>query len=146
MFKYVQKLFSNFLIFFILIGLALANWQWPFYMWLDAAAIYRFIWLAIFFVLLDILIEIILHSIKEVQLMTESLSFSKDIRKLSEGFYAIPKVFLLNNLKADYIVVGSSGIWLIDIEDNDGKVEFNGDELVQGGVVLKGLATKALEK
>jgi len=146
MFKYTQKLFSNFIISLVLIGVALANWQWPLYGWFGDTAVYRFIWLGIFFVILDIFIEVILYSAKEIRLITETMGFSKDVHKLSDGFHVATKVSLSNNLKADLVVVGSSGVWLIDVKDNDGKIEFNGDDLVQDGLVLKGFATKVLEK
>ena len=42
--------------------------------------------------------------------------------------------------------MGSSGVWLITVKDNGGKVNFNGDELVQDGIVLRGLLTQSLEK
>lgn len=146
MFGYLKKLFSNFLVILILIGAAVANWQWPLYVWLDNLTVYRFIWLGIFFVLLDIFIEIIIHSAREVRLITESISFSKNLHKLSDGFHLITKISLPNGLRADFIAVGSSGVWLVDLRSDDGKVEFNGDDLVQNGAVLHGYVVKVLEK
>lgn len=146
MFKYVKKLFYEILGLLIIISIALANWRWPLYDWLDDKVMYRFIWLGIFFILLDIFIEIIISSLKELNLIVESVNFSKDIHKLSKEFYLISKVSLPNSLLADYIAIGSSGIWLIEVKDNGGKIEFNGDDIIQGGTVLKGLTTKVLEK
>ena len=146
MLQYVQKLSSNFLISLILVAVAIANWQWPLYLWLGDTIMYRFVWLGVFFVILDIFIEVILHSAKEVRLMTEIMGFSKELHKLSDGFHLASKVALPNNLKAEHVVIGSSGVWLIDVKDNDGKVEFNGDDLVQENVVLSGVITKVLEK
>lgn len=146
MFQYFTRLFSNFVFLIIALGVALANWQWPLYLWLGDTPVYRFIWLAIFFIVLDIFIEIIFRSAGEIRLVTENMGFSRDVHKLSKSFHLISKVSLPNNLKADYVAIGSSGIWLIDVKDGDGVVTFNGDELVQKDIILNGLITKVLEK
>ena len=74
------------------------------------------------------------------------MGLSRDIRKFSESFRLISKVSLPNNLKADYVVIGSSGIWLLVVKDDKGKITFNGDELDQDTVVLRGLLTRSLEE
>lgn len=144
--KYFKNLLNNFIFLLVIIIAALANWQWPLLAWSGDTILYRFLWLGLFFVLLDIFIEIILRSAKEIRLMTEIVGFSKDIHKLSDGFHVLSKVVLPNNLKADYIAVGSSGVWLINVKDGDGPIIFNGDDLIQKDVVLKGLLTKVLEQ
>lgn len=144
--KYFGKLFSKTLLFFVIGGLTLANWRWPLYLWLGDTAIYRFIWLGLFFILLDMAIEIILGFLREFRLMAEMVSFSKDLHKISNSFYVLTKVTLSNDLKADFVVVGSSGVWIINVKDDSGRVDFNGDDLVQEGVVLKRLLTQVLEK
>lgn len=145
MFKYFQKLLSN-LIFTVIVTLsALANWQWPFYVWFGDTTLNRFIWLGIFFILLDIFLEIILNSIRAVRLITEIIGFSNYIHKLSDGFRLLSKITLPNGLKADFLAIGSSGIWLITVKDDGGKVVFNGDDLIQKGQEFKGLIAKVLE-
>ena len=143
---YLKKLISQTVIFIVIIAIALANWQWPLYSWLGDTTVYRFVWLAIFFVLLDVVIEVILSSVKELRLMGGAMGFSRDIHKLSGAFHLLTKVSLPNNLKADFVAVGSSGVWLVDVKDGDGVIIFNGDDLAQNGVVLKGLLPKVLEK
>ncbi|MDO8496666.1 MAG: nuclease-related domain-containing protein [bacterium] len=144
--KYFGKLFSGSLLLFTIFVLALANWRWPLYLWLGDTAIYRFIWLGLFFIFLDIVIEIILGLFREFKLIAETISFSKDLHKISDSFYILTKVTLSNDLKADFVVVGSSGVWIINVKDDSGKVDFNGDDLVQEGVILKRLLTQVLEK
>lgn len=144
--KYFGQLFSKALLLFIICGLALANWRWPLYLWLGDKPIYRFFWLGLFFIFLDMVIEVLLSLFKEFQLMTETVSFSKDLHKISDGFYILTNVALSNDLKADFVVVGSSGIWIINVKNDSGKVDFNGDDLVQEGVILKRLLTQVLEK
>ena len=91
-------------------------------------------------------LEIIIGLFKEFQLMAETASFSRNLRKISNSFYVLTRVSLSNDLKADFVVVGSSGVWIINVKDDSGKVDFNGDDLVQDGVILKGLLTQVLEK
>ena len=146
MFKYIQKLFRHFFILLVLLVIAIINWRWPLYLWLGDTAAYRFIWLAVFFVVLDIFIEIILYSVHEVQVIGETMSFSKEIHKLSDGFRVVSNISLPNNIKADYMVVGSSGVWLVDVKDEGGNIIFDGDELVQDDKILKGLLIHILEK
>jgi hypothetical protein len=43
-------------------------------------------------------------------------------------------------------VIGSSGVWLIFIKDEKGRITFDGDELLQDQLILKGLLTQSLEK
>jgi|SRR3989338_9441352 len=146
MIYYFKKLFSNFFGFFVILAIGLANYYWRFYLWLDDSAIYRFLWLGIFFILADIAIEMIEMSVRNFRLMAELMMFGKEVRKVSKGFIVIPKVKLPNNLDADYVVIGSSGIWLITTVEGDGKVTFNGEDLVRDNAVLGKLITKALEK
>ncbi|MDP3696625.1 MAG: hypothetical protein Q8R55_01175 [Candidatus Taylorbacteria bacterium] len=146
MFQYIQKLFRYFIYLLLVLVAVFANWQWPLYLWFGDTSIFRFIWLGIFFVLTDVLIELISLSFRQVRLMGEAMGFARDIRKISNSFHIVSNVVLPNNLKADYAVVGSSGVWLVTVKDDKGKVEFNGEYLVQDGVVLKGLMTKALER
>lgn len=75
----------------------------------------------------------------------EALGFSNEIKKISGGFRVISKFVLPNNLRADHIVVGSSGIWLINVKDDGGKIIFNGEEIYQDDKILNGLMTKTLE-
>ncbi len=143
---YFKKLFWYFIGMAAVVGAALANWLWPFYDLTGYTTLTRFIWLGIFFIILDVLIEIILSTGHAIQLMTDNLNFSIDIHKLSEGFQLASKVSLSNNVKADYIAIGSSGVWLVNIKDSGGMISFNGEELVQNEKVLKGLITGSLEK
>ncbi len=144
--KYFGKLFSKTFSLFIISGLALANWKWPLYLWLGDTIIYRFLWLGLFFVFLDMVIEITLGLFREFRLVTETVGFSKDLHKISSSFYILTNVSLPNDLRADFVVIGSSGVWIIDVKDDRGKIDFNGDDLVQNDVVLRGLLTQVLEK
>lgn len=144
--KYLGRLLSKALLVFVIIVLALVNWKWPFYLWLGDTALYRFFWLALFFVFLDLVIEIVLGLFREFRLITETVGFSKDLHKISSSFYILTNVALSNDLKADFVVVGSSGVWMINVKDGSGKVDFNGDDLVQEGVILRRLLTQVLEK
>lgn len=143
---YAQKLFTEFFLLIIIGIAAFANWYWPLYLYFGDTPIYRFIWLGIFFILLDIFLELIFGLTKGFSLISDALGLSRDMHKISKSFYLIPKVSLSNNLKADYVVVGSSGVWLIVVTGDKGTIAFNGDELVQDSVILKGLITKSLEK
>lgn len=144
--KYFRNLFSKAALLLIVGGSAFVNWRWPLYLWLGDTVVYRFIWLGLFFVFLDLFIEIILGLFREYRLTVEAVGFSKNIHKVSSSFYLLTKVPLFHDLKADFVVVGSSGVWIINVKDGDGSVDFNGDDLVQNGVILKGLLTQILEK
>ena len=146
MINLAQKLFSYLFLFILVAVAAFVNWWQPIYLWLGDTPIYRFIWLGIFFVLIDIAIEIIVRATKQLGVIGEMMSIGKDIRKISGGFRVVSKVSLSNNLKADYAVIGSSGIWLLNVRDNGGKITFNGDDIVQNERILKGLLSEALEK
>lgn len=145
MFQYIQKLFTYSIYLLLVLGAVFANWQWPLYLRFGNTSTFRFVWLGIFFILADVLIELISRSFRQVRLMGEAMGFGRDIRKISDSFHIVSNVALPNNLKADYVIVGSSGVWLVTVKDDKGKVEFNGEYLVQDSVVLKGLMTKALE-
>lgn len=146
MVQYTQKILSIFFNLGLIAAIAFINWRWPVYAFLGDTPLYRFIWLGVFFILLEIGIELIVRLIAEFKLVGEGMIFSKALKKLSKGFYIIPKVVLSNNLICDYIIIGSSGIWLITARDEKGKITFNGDNLVQNETVLLGLLTQALEK
>lgn len=146
MFKYIENLFGESVAILVILGAALANWFWPLYLWLGDTDLYRFIWLAIFFILLDILIEIVTHASKEISLVADNVTFYRDIKKISGSFHLVPKISLENGLKADFAVVGSSGVWLITVQDDGGEITFNGDDIMQNGVVLAKVLPKALEK
>jgi hypothetical protein len=143
---YTTKLFKNIIFILVLGAAAFLNWQFPFYNWFGDTPIVRFVWLGLFFIILDGIIEIILGSFKQLRLMGEAISFSNDLKKIANGFKVTFKVKLPNNLRADAVVIGSSGVWLIMIKDNKGQVSFNGDELIQDETILKGLLTHTLEK
>lgn len=130
----------------ILVVLAFLNWSKPLYMWFGDTPITRFIWLGLFFIILDIAFEIIASSINYMRLMTETMGFAKGMKKISKGFHVVSKFVLPNNLKADYVVVGSSGVWIVSVQDNHGKIMFSGDELIQDGIGMGGLITKSLER
>lgn len=144
--RYFEKLFSKGIPLLLIGGLALVNWRWPFYTWLGDTIVYRFIWLGLFFIFLDIAIEITLGLLKESRLIAEAAGFSKDLHKISSSFYIMTQVTLSNDLRADFVVAGSSGVWVIDVKDNDGKIDFNGDDLVQDGIIMKGSLTQILEE
>lgn len=146
MFKYAKKLFGHVLMIFFVFAAAVANWFLPLTLWLGDTPIYRFLWLGIFFVLLDVVFEIIHGSMKQMRLIADAMGFGRDLKKLGKGFSVLPGVKLPNNAVADYMVVGSSGVWLVTVRDGNGKVGFNGDDLVQGQTVLKGSITQPLEK
>jgi hypothetical protein len=146
MYKYTQKLFGHIIFFLFLMTIAIVNWLWPLTLWLGDTPLYRFIWLGIFFILLDIAFEIGHLSFKQIELMGDVMKFGRDLRKLSKGFQVLSNIVLPNNTKADYIVAGPSGIWLITVKDKEGKITFNGDELAQDEIVLKGLLTESLAK
>ncbi len=143
---FIKNLFNYFIIFIILLVLAYANWIWPLYQWFGDTPVMRFVWLGLFFVILDFLFEVITKSFDQIRFMMEAMSFSREIRKMSAGFHVISKFVLSNKLKADHIVVGSSGVWLISIRNELGKMTFNGDEILQNQDILKGLISASLEK
>src|SRR3989344_5789081 len=126
--KYLGRLLSKTLSVFLVSVLALVNWKWPFYLWLGDTVLYRFFWLGLFFVFLDMVIEIILGLFREFRLITETVGFSKDLYKISNSFYILTNVAFPNDLKSDFVVVGSSGVWMISVKDDGGKVDFNGDD------------------
>lgn len=144
--KYAKNLAGNLVVMIILISAVSINWLKPLYLWFGDKPLIRFIWLGLFFIILDIFLEVISKSVKDIRLMTEMMGFAKDIRKISAGSHVVSKFILPNRAKTDFIAVGSSGVWLITVKDNDGKLIFNGDELLQDGVVQAGLITKSLEK
>lgn len=144
--KYTKNLIGNLFGMIILISVALVNWLAPLYKWFGDTPVIRFVWLGLFFIILDIFLELIFKSLKDLRLMAETMGFGKDIRKISAGSYVVSKFVLPNHAKTDYIAVGSSGVWLVTVKDDGGKIMFNGDELLQDGVVLGGLITQSLEK
>ena len=146
MFKYTQNLFRYLFYSILTLAAAFANWQWPLYLWLGDTPVFRFVWLGIFFLLLDIIIELALQLVRQVRLMGEVMGFARDIKKISNSFHVVSMVSLPNNLKADYVIVGSSGVWLLTVKDDKGKIEFDGEYLVQNGMALKELMTKSLER
>ena len=144
--KYTGKIFNYIFLLFFLLAAAIANWFWPLTLWLGDTPVYRFIWLGIFFILLDIVFEIFQRSMKQVQLIGDMMGFGRDLKKLEKGFQVLSKAKLPNSAVADYVVVGPSGVWLVTAKDKGGKVSFNGDELVQDDTVLKGIITQSLQK
>jgi len=144
--QYTKKLLGRLFIFLMVILGAVANWFWPLYAWIDDTSVYRFIWLGIFFLFLDIAIEMILQTLKQLRLVMEAVNYAKNIKKIADGFKVVPNFLLKNNLKADYVVVGSSGVWLVTVQVGGGKITFSGDDLVQDGKVMGGLLTEALSK
>lgn len=143
--KYSKNLAGNLVTMVVLLMLGFINWAKPLYLWFGDSPITRFIWLGLFFVILDIILEIIFKSLKEIRLMADMMGFGKDIRKVSEGFYVVSKLILPDGQKSDYVVIGSSGVWAITVKDDAGKIMFNGDELIQDGVVLAGAVSKSLQ-
>ena len=144
--KYTGKLFRHAVVLFFILVAAIVNWFFPLTLWLGDTPTYRFIWLGIFFILLDIVFEVIQRSMAQLQLIGDMMGFGRDLKKLEKGFQVLSKPKLPNNAIADYVVVGPSGVWLITTKDMAGKVSFNGDELVQDNAVLKGIITQSLQK
>jgi len=144
--KYIRTIFKHLIFLLLIFAVSIINWLFPLYDWISDTGIIRFIWLGIFFILLDIFIEIILAAVKQFRLMGQTMSFGRDIKKISGIFWIASNVSLSSNLKADFVVVGSSGVWLVSVQDDGGKIEFNGDDLVQNSIILRGLLTKTLEK
>ncbi len=143
--KYTTILIQYFVILIALVLTAFLNWFFPLYLWSDTPIV-RFAWLGIFFVLLDIAVEVILKMVERFGIIGETISFSNDFKKISSGFYVASKVQLPNNLKADFVVVGSSGVWLIMVQDDKGKITFNGDDILQDDVILKGLLIQTVQR
>jgi len=146
MVKYFEKLFGEGLSLVVIIALAFANWLWPFPSILGDTPIFRFLWLGIFFLLADIFIEIIIGASKEVNLIADAIGFSRELKKLSDSFRFVSAVELSGGQKADHVIVGSSGVWLLMIQEGEGDVYFNGDDIVQNQIVLRGLISNTLEK
>lgn len=146
MIKYIKNLLGYIVLLLLVIAVALANWFKPLYLLFQNTAVYRFIWLGNFFVLLDLGIEIIIKAAKQFRLMSQVMGFDVDIKKISSGFRVVRGAILKNNSKVDYAVAGSSGVWSVTIQDGQGPVIFNGDDLLQNGIALKGLLAKSLEK
>ena len=144
--KYTGKIFNYIFLLIFLLGITIANWFWPLTLWLGDTPVYRFIWLGIFFVLIDIAFEVIQRSMGQLQLIGDMMGFGRDLKKLEKGFQVLSKTKLPNSAVADYVVVGPSGVWLITVKDKSGKVSFNGDELVQDSAILKGIITQSLQK
>ena len=90
--------------------------------------------------------EVTTKGLRQLKFTAEGITFIGELKKISKGFHVVPAVALPNNLKADYVIVGSSGVWLVIIQDGSGKIIFDGDDLIQNGQVLRGLLTKAHEK
>lgn len=144
--RYAQKISQYAFYSLFVLVVAFANWQWPIYLWFGDTVIARFVWLGVFFLTLDILIECILQLMYQMHLMGESIVFGRDIKKIDGNFHVVQGFLLPNKLVADYVVIGSSGVWLVTVKDDKGKVEFNGEYLVQDGLILKDLMTKVLER
>ena len=83
---------------------------------------------------------------KEFRLVGESMSFGRDLKKISDSFYLLKDFILPNGHKIDFIIIGSSGVWIITVKDDRGRITFNGDDLLQDDVVLKGILTQSLER
>ena len=64
--KYSKNLLVYVLGIILIVVLAIANWYWPLYSLIQDSAVYRFIWLGIFFILLDALFEFIIRIIKKI--------------------------------------------------------------------------------
>ncbi|MBI2064782.1 MAG: NERD domain-containing protein [Candidatus Yanofskybacteria bacterium] len=144
--KYTSKIFGHVFLIILLVIAGVANWFFPLVSWFGDTPLYRFIWLGIFFVIVDIIFEVIQRSMVQVQLVADMLSFGSDLNRLEKGFRVLSKPKLPNNAVVDYAIVGPSGTWLIVAKDRDGRVSFDGDELVQDGVILKGIITQSLQK
>lgn len=144
--KFTTKLATYFVYILILAGIAFVNFSYPLYELFEDTALYRFIWLGIFFVLIDFLFEIFMGASKQVVLLKESFMLGASLKKMSANFHLISNFKLPNGARADYILIGSSGVWLLTVIDDDGKISFNGDDLVRENVVLKGLLARSLEK
>lgn len=143
---YIKKTFKSLAGLVCVVVLAIINYFWPLYILFEDTILFRLIWFAIFFLLLEIAMEIIERSIKNLKLAAELMNFSSNLKKVSEGFEVFSKVPLSNNMTADYVVVGSSGIWQITVREGPGKVEFNGEDIVHATRVLKGSITSSIEK
>ena len=146
MISHIKNLSRNITFLTVLLLLAFLNWSLPLYRWFGDTPLVRFIWLGIFFVILDIIFEVLTRSLKQMKLMMEISGFAKDLHKISGEFHVVSKFTFANGVQTDHIVVGSSGVWMITVKDDEGKIIFNGDDLIQGGVILTGLITRSLEK
>jgi len=143
--KYFQKIFSYLILMLFAVAAGVANWYWPFYIWFGDTSVYRFIWLGIFFIILDIILEILTRSWEQIKLMSDKMGFANDLKKISSTFHVVSRFVLPNNFRLDHVVIGSSGVWFVNVIDGNGYISFNGEELMQDGKILKGLITQTLE-
>jgi len=146
MIEKIRKITLYLALFLVIVSAGLVNWRWPIYTWFGDIPFVRFVWLGVFFLLLDLVFELFGKVFGQLKLVKETLGFGKGLKKISDGFKILNSVSLPNNVKADYIVIGSSGIWLIDVRSGNGRIEFSGDDLLQDGEYLKGLISGLLEK
>jgi len=142
----LKKFFRELLWLAMLGAFFYGNWRWPLYDFLGDSPLIRFVWLGIFFLLLNFSIDIFERLIKDFRLIGGDIGLDRNLKKLPREFAVLKRIKLSYGISLDYVVVGPSVIWIFIVEDQEGKVVFDGDELSQDGKILKGLITRALEK
>lgn len=96
--------------------------------------------------MLNFSIDIFERLIKDFRLVGGDISLDRNLKKLPRAFTVLKRIKLSYGVSLDYVVVGPSAIWIFLVEDQEGKVVFDGDELFQNGKIQKGLIAWALEK
>ena len=108
--------------------------------------IYRLLWLGAFFVIADLFIEIMIRAGVKAKILMEIMNLDHKLKKLSSDFKIFKMLKLPDGLTIEYVLMGTKGIWIITIKDKGGKVSFDGENIIQGSTIYKGIISESAAK
>jgi len=125
MLKSAVSMVLSIIVFYFYLKLPLSTY-WPDYQYTIRA------WLIGIIILLIVLIKLILKIKKLDKVFRAEKSIAFVSAELSDKFSYLRNIVLDDKDDIDQVIVGPTGIWVVEIEEFKGKVTFNGQKLKRG--------------
>ncbi len=115
----------------MIIAIIVASMIWPLYMILGGTGAA----LAIHFVVVVILLKFLWSTVKEIQVRIQGaggeLSVKMKLRGLDDRFRVLGSVVIGHKGDMDFIVVGPTGVWVIEVKSHRGRIRIENNKLLR---------------
>ncbi len=115
------------------------DYRWPFYTELSGAWWYFLAWLVSLILLAILFLNILVRIPKRIDILFSELGSILNLGRIGKGFVHIRNVNFGKVGIVGHIIVGPSGIWVVELKGYGGDISFSGDALTRDGSELKGL-------
>lgn len=112
-------------------------WHYPFYKYFPDVWWTFWIWLGGLSLIITIFGVFLKHAVNRIEGMEGEWDVGSILNELPESYIYLPDINLEKRGNTDYVLVGSTGIWTIEVKSHAGEITFNGAELLRDGELFE---------